>query len=562
MPRRRANRRAAPKRRLLAFTLGVVVTAVSLELGLGLAYRGFVALQQSQNRADATQGELRILCVGESTTAVAGDEEGTLLVTRTAYPAQLESALQARAPEVPWRVLNGGIMGGTSSTVLQRLETEIDQLQPHVIIAMMGIKDTPAEWTPFGVALPSWMHRLHLVRLTIWLLEDVSLESSPRPLDVHTFADLPTWAQKRFENAGNHIQELRIIEDRSALDRLKAGVYLLQLGHVDLALQKVQAIVESDGVGMVFYATVLAADGQAEAATAVLRAAMSDHPKEGLYAVALADHLRRQHKHAEALSVLDQLDANGPSPLERFYAGLVRAEVLLDSDRPRDALDALKVAAPELTPAQREVLPSPTLLATSTRGRAYVALKDWKSAQHHLREALRVDPNRQANMYMLSQVYRETGQLAAEATLRRQMVERSGRVAEHFELAKLLRLSGDEAGAQMVMQEAAAQTPSLTQNYALLYEMAHRKGIQLVVMQYPGFSLDSLERYAPAVDGVRHIDNRDVFAADPAGYFFEPTYPQSFSHYTYEGAQVLAEHVAAHVLELPVVVAREAETTR
>jgi len=537
----------------------MIVLVVSLEVGLGLAYRGFVLLQEHQNHADATQGELRILCVGESTTAVAGDETGTLLVTRTAYPAQLEQMLQERAPSLPWRVLNGGIMGGTSSTVLQRLETDIDTIQPHVIIAMMGIKDTPSEWTPFGIALPSWMHHLHLVRLTIWLLEDISLEASPRPIDVHTFADLPTWAKERFENAGNHIQELRITENRDAIDRLKVGVYLLQLGHVDLALEKVQAIVESEDVGMVFYARVLAADGQADAATTVLRSAMAAHPEEGLYAVALAENLRRQHKHEAALAVLDQLDAIGPSTVERFYASLVRAEVFLDSDRPRAALNALDVEVPKLVGAQREVLPKPRLLATSARGRTHLALKDWEAAERHLLDALKVDPSRQANMYMLSQVYRETGQLEAEAALRRQMVERSGRVAEHFELAKLLRLSGDAAGARAVMQEAAVQTPSLIENYALLYEMAHRKGIQLVVMQYPGFSLESLERYAPAVNGVRHIDNRDVFAADPAGYFFAPTYPQSFSHYTQEGAQVLADHVAETVLELPMVVARRTE---
>jgi hypothetical protein len=174
--------------------LGLGVTLVGLELVLGLAYTGFVAVQSEQNRVEAGEGELRILCVGESTTAVAGDGSGKLLVTRTAYPAQLEAVLRDRVPQVDWRVFNGGIMGGTSSTALQRLETDLEELKPHIVIAMMGIKDTPAEWTPFGVSLPGWLHQLHVVRLGIWLLEDVSLEASPRPVDVHAVSDLPTWA--------------------------------------------------------------------------------------------------------------------------------------------------------------------------------------------------------------------------------------------------------------------------------------------------------------------------------------------------------------------------------
>jgi hypothetical protein len=70
------------------------------------------------------------------------------------------------------------------------------------------------------------------------------------------------------------------------------------------------------------------------------------------------------------------------------------------------------------------------------------------------------------------------------------------------------------------------------------------------VMQYPSFSLDLLHKYAPEADGVMFIDNEHIFDADPDHYFFEPRFPNSFSHYTVDGAVVLAENVADTVLAL------------
>jgi hypothetical protein len=69
-------------------------------------------------------------------------------------------------------------------------------------------------------------------------------------------------------------------------------------------------------------------------------------------------------------------------------------------------------------------------------------------------------------------------------------------------------------------------------------------------MQYPSFSLELLHKYAPEADGVVFIDNEHIFDADPDRYFFEPRFPNSFSHYTVEGAALLAEHVADTVLEV------------
>ena len=69
-------------------------------------------------------------------------------------------------------------------------------------------------------------------------------------------------------------------------------------------------------------------------------------------------------------------------------------------------------------------------------------------------------------------------------------------------------------------------------------------------MQYPSFSLDLLHQYAPPAPNVSFIDNEQVFAADPDRYWYEPSFPNSFSHYSYEGAIVVAENMFAPVVEV------------
>ena len=546
------------RRRIVALSLGVLGLLITIEVTSAIAYQLFVSRQHTANAGaiENTDDEVRILCVGESTTAVAGDESGTLLVPRTSYPAQLEATLSERAPQIPWRVLNGGIMGGTSSAVLTRLETDLNTLKPHIIIAMMGIKDTPAEWTPFGIPIPSALLRLHAVRLAIWLLEDVKLEASPRPVDVHSFDDLPAWAKERYKHVGNHVMELRTLENRTALDTLKVGVYALHMGYVEHAEQRVRAVVNQYDVGYVLLARILAAAGRHTEAAELLVQASRKHPSEGLYRVALADLFWRQGEMDAAHQVLDML-AQTPYPdVVQFEATLTRAETFLAQDKPHAALQALVGEVPERTEQEVEVLPNLKVRLLTTRGRAQLATKDWVQAEASLLSALDKKPDRQASMFLLAQVYRETGRLDLEAEVRQKLLSHSGRVAEYFELAKLMRLSGDEDGARSVMEAAAHETPSLRENYALLYEMARRHGAQLVVMQYPGFSLEPAKIYAPDVDGVTYIDNQTVFDADPEGYFFAPTYPQSFSHYTLEGSKVLASHIADSILELPMLEGR------
>ncbi len=540
----------------LSLLLGTTLTLVGIEAVLTLAYRGFAAYQRSNNQSalSGASEEVRVVCIGESTTAVAGDEAGTMLVPRTSYPAYLEEILNSRQSSRHFRVLNNGIMGGTSGSALELLRLTLKTARPQVIIAMMGIKDTPNEWVPVSAWLPRWTDGLHTIQLASWLLEGVRLRDNANVTEIRQYSDLPRSAREKVIVLGLYLRELRIADDAVALDRAQAAVYLLRIGRLRQAEELMLEVTKDRKVGYSLLAEIQLGAGRPDDAEATLTAAIALHPDDAMYRVQLADLHTRREDYAAAESVLGAAMADAAlwrEPELTFpYVQLGRADLLLAQGKPDEALALIDAVVPVAHPKYHDVLPPARLLVVTARARSFMALRDWPAAESSLLEALEISPGRHSNMWLLSQVYRETGQPEKEEEMRWRLLESHGRVAEYFELAKLFRLSGQPERVPEVLAMAVEHTPSLKQNYAALYALAEQEGAQLVVMQYPSFDLDSLHLYAPEKPGVTFIDNLHVFDADPEGFFFEPTFPNSFSHFTASGARALAEHVADTVLDL------------
>jgi len=559
-PRRpRTNTVARLTRQAATVVLGTVTTLIVLEISLQVGYAGFVALQARRNldAIGSGDGEVRVLCIGESTTAVAGDDANKMLVPRTAYPAQLEQILNTRQSARKFRVLNQGIMGGTTSATLEQLESTLPSLKPQILIAMMGIKDTPSEWVPVESPLPAWMTSLRSVRLLSWIIEDVRLRQNASPTQITSFADLPITERTKESRYGNYIRELRPAADQDALESVKTAVYLYHIGRITQAESMLRDLIDRKGMGYPLLSDIVLGEDRFEEAVRLMEEAVARHPDDGFYRIQQA-HLYLQHRdfsRARALLTQTARDAQAAPALftdvtlVRQYLELEQAELALLEERYDDALTAAAAVTGDMDRRYREVLPRMDVMLGSIRGRAFIGKQDWASAERELLQALSRDPQRHVNMWLLSSVYRATSQTDKEEQLRRQLVNQTGRVAEYFELAKLFRLTGQADRVPEVLAEAVRNTPSLKENHARLYALAEQNGIQLVIMQYPGFELDSVYPYAPKKDGVLFVDNQHVFDADPEAYFFQPTYPQSFTHYTQVGARVLAEHIADTLLE-------------
>ena len=546
-------------RQLLVFVLGTLATVILLEVVLAGGQWAFVRWQTAQNLAalEEGRGEVRILTIGESTTAVAGDEDGRMLVPHTSYPVQLERILQERAPDIDWQVINIGMMGGTTPAVLEMLGPAVDRYEPHIIIAMMGIKDTPDLGMPGAVDLPWPLSRLHSVDLLLRLLEDRELRENELLTEVESIEDLPEGVRPGRTQLRKFVREIRLDEQSpayAALGDLELATYLWFIQRHARAEAILRDVIATHDVGYNLLARVLVTNGEHERAWALLETAIEKHPDEAMYRVSLIEALVEQ-------GALDRAEAVLAEAVQGSFVGgayvanelhLVEALVHKAGARYDEALAALDAVDQQVSPteAQRKWWVSQRTSLKSRRGAVCLDMGDLPCAAAQLEEAVKASPGDHANMWLLSKVYRAQGEFDKEAALRRELLTVSGRMAEYHELAKLFRQTGHAERVPALFDEAVAGIPSLRESHTHLYELSRQRGIHVVVMQYPTFSLEDLHKYAPPAPGVSFVDNARVFQADPDGYFHEPGFPHSFSHYTKQGAEVLAEHVADHLLTL------------
>jgi tetratricopeptide (TPR) repeat protein len=124
--------RVSFKGKIILIIFGIVLFLVLIEISLRLA--GFIHLfiQGYRNRLALKEKDTyRILCLGESTTF--GYEDS--------YPSQLEKILNQENPNIKFKVINKGIPGATSETIVLQLPDNIDKYKPHIVVVMMGIND-------------------------------------------------------------------------------------------------------------------------------------------------------------------------------------------------------------------------------------------------------------------------------------------------------------------------------------------------------------------------------------------------------------------------------------
>jgi len=116
---------------LVAF--GLCLALALLEGGLRAAGWLFLRVQEGRNRASLAEGRpYRVLCIGESTTALGGED---------AYPHQLERILNEQAGRHLVSVVNRGVPAINTDRILAMIPALLGQYRPDVVVAMMGIND-------------------------------------------------------------------------------------------------------------------------------------------------------------------------------------------------------------------------------------------------------------------------------------------------------------------------------------------------------------------------------------------------------------------------------------
>jgi Tfp pilus assembly protein PilF len=120
-------------RKTILAIFGILLFLVVLEIGLRIGGSIFLSLQEYRNLQSIKQkGAYRIMCLGESTTAIGGSDS---------YPSQLEEILNERHIGIRFSVINKGIPAITTSYILAHLEDNLNKYHPDMVTAMIGVND-------------------------------------------------------------------------------------------------------------------------------------------------------------------------------------------------------------------------------------------------------------------------------------------------------------------------------------------------------------------------------------------------------------------------------------
>lgn len=252
--------------RIIAVLVGLLVAAVLVEGGLRLFGRAFHWRQDRQN-AEALDGlvDVRILCVGESTTALGGT---------ASYPSQLEDVLVARSGRRV-QVINAGVPGGDSGDILGVLPAQLERYRPHLVVAMMGANDVPGEdGETVGQGRPVTPYQLRTRRLGTLLLEEFlgrvepGPPSPPRgmeamPVGTSTVEDAGLSRPIVPGSCGRALPRLRaLLEVEPENQELVTGlaICLEALGQVEDARRAYAGVLAQDPVGLRAYARLAERD--------------------------------------------------------------------------------------------------------------------------------------------------------------------------------------------------------------------------------------------------------------------------------------------------------------
>jgi lysophospholipase L1-like esterase len=163
--------------RRLCIELGYLVFLIVL-LEATLRLGGFLLLLPrylTQNAAQESETEFRILAIGESTTFGFG------VGPEKAYPKRLEQLLRERKG-LDVTVINTGVPAQTSTSILRNIRYQLEKFRPHLVISLFGINDTNEALNDltsriaFGCYVPEFVANLRVYRLAC-IVKDYALHA-------------------------------------------------------------------------------------------------------------------------------------------------------------------------------------------------------------------------------------------------------------------------------------------------------------------------------------------------------------------------------------------------
>lgn len=500
--------------KLAAASIGTAAALVLLEFGLRAGGAAFQEQQDRRNRESlADRPDRVVLCVGESTTAMGGEDS---------FPGQLQQVLDERVDGVRIAVVNAGVPGADTSVLVSQLPTRIEQYRPDVVVAMMGANDIPGGAIPTAsvpVAEPTGtVHALRTVQLARQVWHEIVGQEREGPGHERTYGDLVGEGERL-------ARSFRLAEAEPVLLRA-----------LEIDPEGTEACM---GLGTL-YETL----GRTEEAEQMLLRAADLCPTCEPPRIELARHHERLEHNEQAVEHFHAAIDTHPRSVKAWF-GLGR--ILRKQERFVEAAGAFEqVLELESTHAQAHV----------SLGLCLEAQGQIEPAAEALRRGWRLAGDRRS-FIRLADFYERQGLGEPMRLLVSEGMEGNpdddvlGRIARYHH-RRGDRAEGDRY--QQMADEARTQAvPEMTRaNYRTLRSLLDERAIPLIAAQYPVRSAAPLEALFPPDGDVVVVDNSTVFrealqTRPYADLFWDSCYGD-FGHCTAQGNRLLAENVAGALI--------------
>ncbi len=494
--------------------LGCVLTILILEAGLRIGGAVFSLLQESSNKATFDRQEFRILCIGESTTALGGENS---------YPSQLEQILNRKQSRITFKVINKGLVSKTSSDILARLPRYLQTYRPQAVVAMIGINDSLKMQAPVqnrgGVF--SVFSRWRTCRLLQYL-------------KLHITAKMREWRGGDSYLDQHNAERQRILEEEYISDA--KGSEAAQEN-----IQKIQSLIKILNIQM-------SQEKNIEKRKKGYLQLRKLRTLESYYHVHLGWFYRMHKRYPEAEEQFEHAIQLDP---DNYGAYVELARSYAEEDHCDKALPLLNKAV---------TINTDTVLAHMEMARCYEALGREKEAKDIYEKVFEQDTklfkvDGTIGKWLMDHNYLEE----AEVVLQESVKEYPDDFLQYEQLAQLYRKMGDGKKARQMAQKAKAlreeeesYLPVTVRNYREIARMILDRRVRLFCMQYPLRNVGPLKEIFSDQRDIVFLENKQNFENEllhgEYNEIFSDSFAGNFGHCTPKGNRLIAENVAQAIL--------------
>mgnify|MGYP001818764457 FL=1 len=511
--------------RVTAALLGLATFFLAAEVILRIA-GGIVRSARRNEAPTIVDGRLRILCVGESTTAGLNITES---MDAEPWPSQLQTILDRAPGGRDVRVINQGIIGAVSDGVADKIEGWLDRYEPHVVITMLGINDEGNLLVYRRGGARQWLtEELKTAQLLVMLWRSVADAGLDRGsaeaalgaealLDSETRSVLDRLLDRRLD-ATRNFRFTEIIEIQHELIMVDPGTPFF---HLSLLRRVVLEVLTTHEVDEFFSSElgVVASDLTYDERLQEI-ANWTERTGDRFAGLRLAASVARGARDADAEHkfLIQGMD----NPILAGLAMLRQAEFSFGWNRLEERRQNLLRAD--------DALPDDYVWSLLL-GDVCFRMLEYDLSAKHFQRALSVRPD----------------------------VPADHEVAVLGWLANASDLSGDSVRAAdfraRIDELQLGRFREFTRfHYRRVVDTVRARGIPVIAMQYPLLSADSLRKLLGYREDVIFVENRANFEAAllESGYWaiFVDRFAGSFGHLTHRGNELIAENVAEAVTKV------------